>query len=562
MLQITMKSERGIVTVIALIMVGMLTLIGLAALSTSDDEVSIAGNELQEMRAFYAAESGLDAAGAALQHDYEVTGVPPTNPPSGSDSVNGCIVSYFTTDDGAATQRTLTTGTLAGLHALVKSFTISSVAVKSGDNSRIALQQSFETALVPIFQFAVFYGQDLEIDPGPDMTLIGRVHSNGDMFLNPASNLRMDSYVTASGELLRGSKGTDPFKSGDVFIKDASGNYVSMRSGSDWVDNNYADWYDSSISKWDGRVQDEAHGAQSLNVPISNSGDPHKLIERAASNPDSYENKATLKFIDGQAYSKVGGVWQNVTANMIADGVITQTSDEFYDQREYEWVDAFELDVQAMYDHGYAPSNGVIYFSDEVSSSSDWPALRLHNAEELGDGLTIACENPIYTVGNFNSVDKKPASFISDALTVLSASFDDSKSTLYYTNRVAQSTTINASYVTGGVETGPGVESGGFHNLPRFLEYWGGRDFRWTGSAIHLWYSQQATATWRPESGGYYRAPTRVWAYDTDLDDPNKLPPETPVVRVFQRTGWRQVNVGYAQSANDFDWDLAEGTGN
>ena len=42
-----LKNETGVATLIALIMVAMLTLIGIAAISTSDDEVSIAGNELQ-----------------------------------------------------------------------------------------------------------------------------------------------------------------------------------------------------------------------------------------------------------------------------------------------------------------------------------------------------------------------------------------------------------------------------------------------------------------------------------------------------------------------------------
>ena len=59
-------------------MVAMLTLLGIAALSTSDDEVSIAGNELQEMRAFYAAEAGLEQAASELQDEYDTTGLPPT----------------------------------------------------------------------------------------------------------------------------------------------------------------------------------------------------------------------------------------------------------------------------------------------------------------------------------------------------------------------------------------------------------------------------------------------------------------------------------------------------
>jgi Tfp pilus assembly protein PilX len=52
-----LKSERGFATLIALLMVGMLTLLGIAALSTSDDEVNIAGNSYNEMRTFYAAEA-------------------------------------------------------------------------------------------------------------------------------------------------------------------------------------------------------------------------------------------------------------------------------------------------------------------------------------------------------------------------------------------------------------------------------------------------------------------------------------------------------------------------
>jgi len=40
------RRESGFATLIALIMVGLLTLIGLATMSTSDTEVSIAGNQI------------------------------------------------------------------------------------------------------------------------------------------------------------------------------------------------------------------------------------------------------------------------------------------------------------------------------------------------------------------------------------------------------------------------------------------------------------------------------------------------------------------------------------
>lgn len=543
-----LHSERGIVTIIALIMVGMLTLIGLAALSTSDDEVSLAGNELQEMRSFYAAEAGLEAAAAALQQQWLATGAPPTTMPSGTEEINGCDMTFVTQDDGAPQQRTLTTGTLAGLHALVKSFTMTSMAENENSRSRVLLRQSFETALVPIFQFAVFYGNDLEIAPGPDMNLIGRVHSNGNLWLQAGNTLRIDSYVTASGQILHGRKGPGGVSSGDVVIKDAAGNYQSMQETSGWLENTDSYWFDSSVARWDGRVQDEAHGASELNLPLTNASDPHKIIERGAGNSDSYEHKATLKFIDGQAYQKVGALWVDVTANMVADGVISFSNDQFYDQRESQWVDVMEFDVDAMYAHGYEPANGVVYFSDEMSGGGDWPAVRLRNGEELGDGLTFVSENPLYTLGDFNSVNKKPAALMADAITFLSGNFDDSKSTLNKSNRVASETTVNCSYLTGNVETTATDYSGGFENLPRFLEVWSGKNFNWKGSAVNLWNSMQASGTW---NGTYYSPPNRNWQFDTDLDDPNKLPPETPVVRVFQRTGWQQLNVGYADAAEE-----------
>ncbi len=535
-------SQRGIATLIALIMVAMLTLLGLAALSTSDDEVNIAGNELQEMRAFYASEAGLEKAAAVLQTEYDTTGVPPTIMPAGSDSVNRCLVTYSTADNGAAVQKDLTNGTLAGLHALVKSFTITSTAIGPIDNAKVQLSQTFESALVPIFQFAVFYGNDLEIAPGPSMTLIGRVHSNGSLWLQAGTGLQMDSYVTASGNILHGRKGAGGVDHADVQIKDAAGNYVSMKDGSGWLDANDSYWYDSSVARWQGRVQDSTHGQGPLNVPLSTTagGDPHNLIEReTGGNVDSYESKATLKFIDRQAYQKVGGAWVNVTANMISDSVITFTDDQFYDGRELTNVDCMELDIEKLYDSGYAPSNGVIYCSDQTS---DFPAMRINNGSELDAGLTIASENPVYTLGDFNSNDKKSASILADAITFLSSSWDDSKSSGSKNNRVAVPTVVNASYLTGNIETTSSDYNGGFENLPRFLEVWSGKNFTWTGSAVCLWYSVQANGIW---NGTYYSPPNRDWSYDTDLDDPNKLPPETPVVRVFQRTGWQQQYVGY-----------------
>ncbi len=539
-----LNSEKGIASMIALIMVGMLTLIGLAAMSTSDDEITIAGNELQEMRAFYAAEGGLDKAASVIQFEFDSTGLAPVAMPSGTESLNGCDVVYQAVDIDSmgARQTALSTGTLSGLNASVRAFALSAIAVNSIDKAKVELSVNFEAALVPIFQFAVFYDEDLEIAPGPFMNLLGRVHTNKNLYLQAANTLEMESYVTAAGNVYHGRKGPGGVNTADVLIKDPTGAYQNMNNGSDWLDADDGYWYDSSVARWGGRVQDSTHGQEALSVPLEGaSDDPHRLIEdNATGNIDSYEDRATLKFIDSKAYQWNGSMWVNVTLDMIGKGIITYSNNQFYDAREDEDVDVMDLDIKAMYDSGYAPSNGVIYYS-EKKLPSNWPALRINNAAELGDALTIASENPIYTMGDYNSVNKKPSAIMGDAISFLSSNWDDTLGANPKADRQAVETTVNAAIMTGNIETTASDYNGGYENLPRFLEVWSGRNFNWTGSMICLWESVQANANW---NGTYYSPPNRMWQYDTDFDNPANMPPETPNVRVFQRTGWKQNFVG------------------
>lgn len=59
-------NENGFVLVIAMIMLVMLTLIGIAATNTTTIELNIAGNERQASRQFQAVDSGWKAAGIFL----------------------------------------------------------------------------------------------------------------------------------------------------------------------------------------------------------------------------------------------------------------------------------------------------------------------------------------------------------------------------------------------------------------------------------------------------------------------------------------------------------------
>ncbi len=553
------RNNRGSVTFIAVMMMVMLTMIGVAAIKLANDEITIAGNEMNETLAFYAAESGLERAAAALQSYYELNGGPPSSFPAGSEQLTDATSAYVSGVDGAAEMRKLSQGSLAGLNGLVQSYTIRSIGTSLIDAGQVTLAQAFEVALVPIFQFAVFFHEDLWTQPAFNMEITGRVHVNGDIYLRSSAGYRVwfQDRVTCAGDIHVGFPYSSSV-SGDIGYNDASDNFVSMKQDGQWLDSDDPDWYEEASALWGGQVQDQSFGQEELTLPMAANGSPHKMIERAAGgNTDSYENDATLKIIDGVVYSKIGSVWQDVTATLTADGTITaDASVLFYDAHEKKGVRNLQLDMAKLKSSAYFPSNGVIYISDQRTAavtgySSVLNGTTLINGSDIGKPLTVACENPLYIRGDFNTTNKQPVAALTDAMTFLSNSWDPAKSTMSYTSRVASKTTANIAFVTGDLAPAGTNYGGGLENLPRFLEDWDGTEFVYKGSMIEGWRSQQATGTWRYiyDLNPYYSAPTRMWSFDTDFNDPAKLPPQSPTIQIFQRTGWQQENVGYSSAA-------------
>lgn len=543
-----LKAETGFTIIIFLALLLMLTLAGINAVMTSTTEVDIAGNELNYNNVFYAAESGLEIAAAEIQQSYRTTAQPPDPLPEGEFLANAdgydaapIVVEYSSELMTAAHQKTLQNGSYQGLYALATEYVITSTGVTVNSQNKADMKMIVESDLIPLFQFAVFYEPVLEIAPSPAMTLGGRVHSNGDLYIQSGNSLTIDSRMTAAGNIFHGSSPGSGMgmTTGDVFIMDQSGTPISMYQSGEWVDAYDADWVENSLNLWGGMVEDSDHGITELNLPVVSSGDPIDMIRTAGESADSYERKATLKIVGGQAYQvNLDGTETNITAELVGLGVISYST--FYDGREGKNVDALDIDIGALNGSGYWPRNGIIYTA-ESQSGTTLDATRLVNGSVLNGGLTVCTKNPLYVQGDYNSVSKKPAAVMTDAMTILSNGWNDGDGTLGINDpsRQASATTVNVSYLTGNVHSQGSNYSGGFENLPRFLENWDGIEFKWKGSAIDLWESEEANGHW--SYGSYYTAPNRNWEFDTDLLDPANLPPGTPLISVVQKTAWREI---------------------
>jgi hypothetical protein len=518
------RNERGFVLITCLTILLMLGIIGATAVMKSADDVAISGSQLRDVNALYAAESGAELAYACFRNAIDSTNYPPNPLPSGMFDLEHYHVSFSMAQFDTTKQTSMTQGMYRGLYGLGNQYDVVSTAVSSSTPITNTISLRMEKVLVPLFQFAVFYEPDMEIHPGPFMTLNGRVHANGNLWLGSNKGLDIESFLTAAGTIKHGHKpgSGQSTGNGSVRAKDANGTYQDMKNvDGTWLDNTDDEWVDESLERWTGQVQDKDHGISELYLPVAVSGDPIDLIHDGGggTNPDSYENKAGLKIINGTAYFRqADNSWTNVTAAMIAEGSISNGT--FYDGREQKDISSLDIDISKLNTSAYWPTNGLVY-TKQTAGGVTQPATRLIDGSTLKAGLTVVSENPLYTQGDYNSSQKKPAAVICDAYNILSNSWDDANSTLGIDSRVADNTTINVSFITGNTTTGEDGNNynGGLENLPRFLEKWTGKTLKIRGSMVDLWESEQATGKWG--YGSYYTAPNRDWGFDTDLLDPD-----------------------------------------
>ncbi len=414
------------------------------------------------------------------------------------------------------------------------------------------LRRTIEVQRNPLFDFAIFYDDDLELLPGPSMTFAGKVHANGDIYVGVGGSktLTIDSdYFRCTGEIYRERKNNGSTTYGTVSIKDSEGNFQTLGSSEDFeAFSDPQQWIDFADDRWGGTVQTGSHGVLNQNAPDIGS----------IANDGHYRNTADLVIRNDRIYHTQDGVEVDVTSQM--PGAISESSSDMYDAREETYVPMTEIDLSDSNFQNYItgvnsdadPTNDIhqvyAYRSPDPEPVNWDPGLlggwlegiRLKNGSLLPDDLLFVSEDPIYVEGDFNSTDKKTAAVVSDAVNLLSNNWDDDREPgdSYSDISSAAETTYNMAIITGNVRTpdGGGNYSGGLENLPRFHEKWSNKKANINGAFINLFQSRVATERWG--KSGVYRPPIRNWLFDDDLLDSSALRDLFPQAVSIDRLVW------------------------
>jgi hypothetical protein len=226
-------NQRGVVLVMALMFLGLLSALMAAYSVTIRSDTALRGAAARERKAFYAVEAGVNQAMAKVKTDFD-NYVPlntsyTTSLPVTIDGQTRNVALTVQPAPGVTTnvqQRIATGKPYGGLDATVNSYIVTSTVTNGAGDTEAQVGSQFQLLSVPLFQFMAFSKNTLDWRNAPVMTVSGRIHTNGDLYLNTSSTTNIVDklpdnpfvLVSASGTINRGSLTTSLTCAGHVWI--------------------------------------------------------------------------------------------------------------------------------------------------------------------------------------------------------------------------------------------------------------------------------------------------------------------------------------------------------
>jgi hypothetical protein len=442
---------------------------------------------------------------------------------------------------------------------------VSNARLASGGVVTGTCQEDVLLALVPLTQYAIFYNGLLEFSTCAAMTVNGRVHANGSIYTGTGASLTFNGTVTATGTISSPAwNGQGPSWSDKGTFKGNPASRTNVPS--------------LALSIGSTNVQNALKLPPAGEDPTSTQGQTRfcnqaQTVLLVSNTAVTMEIQASLNYqVPGADPAPLLLTSTNTPSALATNFPFLITTNTFTDQRENKTVLTTQIDVGkyaawvktnssilSKFPAGSGTYPTILYVADNrTTTSSQLAGVRLTNGAAPpangGLGWSVATPSPLYVLGHYNCTNSAylgttntttsiPSAFMSDALTILSPAWQDSKSSSSYTTRTASDTTVNAAILTGIVPSTGSTSttfSGGVHNLPRLLEDWNSpstRTLTLNTAIMNLFNSQIATHQF-VNPGTYYDPPTRQFSYDLNFQDPAKQPPGIPCAMVLVRLNW------------------------
>ncbi len=449
------SSRRGFALETVLLLLVMFSIIILAGLSAVTTLARTSNADYRGARASYAAEGGADDVmsqlDAAMQ-DGVINGedIASLQTPQ----LTGYSMTQSTQTMGVPVTRTITSGPFSGLYSLNQPIDIT-VSARDTSGNKASAVLSVNAQTIPLFQFGVFYENDLEILNGPAMTFVGWVHTNGNLYVS-SNSTTYQSNITTPDSVFWNRKDAAPRLNG-VNINNAAGTPVLLDFDSRSLSG--PAFKTRSILRFSGRLMSNAFGVRSLKLPLPTNMAPATLVMPRDGSDSPMVQDVKMAWKSDWYITVKTGVFQiadtNVMKTQFCDSlVVVRTAglavptaaacrrifkprvNAFYEGREDKRPDLVDVHMDSLRlwaDSAPASrSPRILYFEFATpavsNANNDYLAVRLRGATRLPlsrvpadtGGLSVVTERPMYVLGDYNTTVWRPAALMADAVTFLS----------------------------------------------------------------------------------------------------------------------------------------------
>jgi hypothetical protein len=315
------SDDQGFILVAALLLLLLLSVLSVGMIFMANSEISSHSSDLSGTQTYYVAEAGMEKMMVDMANLYTSNLAPDAtaihanvDATSKRPAFPGYTFSTYQVSFPGGTIPTATlvpikSGANAGLLAEKLSMNLNTTARKiSGEE--VSMSRRIEVALIPVFQFGIFSDTDLAFHAGSSMYFGGRIHSNGNLFLQAADTFKLvfGNKVSAfrevildtlpNGEALSGSG----YSSGQVFISTIANCCTTSGTGTGCVQAKSAspnmgsvigstfggsggslntNWPTYSSTNFNGQLINYKTGAKALTLPFVGGGlAPIEIIRR------------------------------------------------------------------------------------------------------------------------------------------------------------------------------------------------------------------------------------------------------------------------------------------